>query len=78
MVIVFTALTLISVFIAALPKILSAIEPYFGHVLHIQRLYDNEWVHLVAVDRESENVLYRYEPKEGWTTIVADSEKRAP
>jgi len=28
MLIVFTALTLISVFIAALPKILSAIEPY--------------------------------------------------
>ena len=32
MLIVFTALTLISVFIAALPKILSAIEPYLPAV----------------------------------------------
>ena len=32
MLIVFTALTLISVFIAALPKLLSAIEPYFPAV----------------------------------------------
>jgi len=35
------------------------------------RLYDNEWVHLVAIDRESESLFYRYQSKQGWTEVPA-------
>jgi len=35
------------------------------------RLYDNEWVHLVAIERESESIFYRYKSKQGWTEVPA-------
>lgn len=35
----------------------------------LSQLCDNEWIHLVAIDRESDNLLYRYKPKQGWTSI---------
>ena len=37
----------------------------------LKQLCDNEWIHLVAVDRESETLLYRYQPKQGWASIAA-------
>ncbi len=36
---------------------------------HVQQLFDNEWIHLVAVDREAESPLQRYEPTQKWVTI---------
>ena len=36
---------------------------------NLSQLCDNEWIHLVAIDRESEKLLYRYEPRQGWTSI---------
>jgi len=36
---------------------------------HVQMLFDNEWVHLVAVDPEEDNQLYRYEPGLKWSRI---------
>ena len=37
---------------------------------HVQQLFDNEWIHLVAVDHEAESLLYRYEPTQKWATIT--------
>ena len=37
---------------------------------HVQQLFDNEWIHLVAVDREAESLLHRYEPMQKWTRIA--------
>ena len=34
----------------------------------LQRLYDNEWVHLAVFEPE-EKVFYRYFPQLGWTPI---------
>lgn len=36
---------------------------------HVQALFDNEWIHLVAVDPEEENPLYRYEPGLKWANL---------
>lgn len=36
---------------------------------HVQALFDNEWIHLVAVDPEEENPLYRYEPGLKWASL---------
>lgn len=36
---------------------------------HVQALFDNEWIHLVAVDPEEENPLYRYEPGLIWASL---------
>lgn len=36
----------------------------------LKQLCDNEWIHLIAVDRQAEEKLYRYSPKQGW--ISAD------
>ena len=38
-----------------------------GH-RHLQHLYDNEWVRLIAIEPE-EGIFYRYIPKHGWMTI---------
>ena len=38
-----------------------------GH-RHLQHLYDNEWVALMAIEPE-EGILYRYTPKDGWMAI---------
>ena len=37
---------------------------------HVQQLFDNEWIHLVAVDHEAESLLYRYEPTQKWARIA--------
>ena len=37
---------------------------------HVQQLFDNEWIHLVAVDHEAESLLYRYEPTQKWAKIA--------
>ena len=37
-----------------------------GHAL-LQRLYDNEWIRLIAI--EPEKGTYRYMPKRGWIEI---------
>jgi hypothetical protein len=37
-----------------------------GHAL-LQRLYDNEWIRLIAV--EPDKGAYRYMPKRGWIEI---------
>lgn len=54
--------------------VIEAPRERIGQVLqrlpHIQQVLDNEWIHLVAVDREAENRLYRYEPKQKWTSIA--------
>ena len=36
---------------------------------HVQALFDNQWIHLVAVDPEEENPLYRYEPGLKWASL---------
>jgi uncharacterized protein YbcC (UPF0753/DUF2309 family) len=38
-----------------------------GH-RHLQHLYDNEWVRLMAIE-PAEGILYRYIPKHGWMAI---------
>jgi uncharacterized protein YbcC (UPF0753/DUF2309 family) len=35
---------------------------------HLQRLYDNEWLALIAVEPE-EKLSYRYFPREGWKLV---------
>ena len=35
---------------------------------HVQSLFDNEWIHLVAVDPE-DSQLYRYEPGLKWASL---------
>ncbi len=37
----------------------------------LTKLYDNEWMHLVAVDPESDDIMYRYIPKKGFEPIPA-------
>lgn len=37
----------------------------------LQRLYHNEWVHLVAFDPE-DRTFYRYVPKEGWMPLAEE------
>lgn len=32
----------------------------------LQRLYDNEWLHLIAIEPETQ-VCYLYVPKQGWS-----------
>ena len=44
------------------------IDMILRHQHHLQRLYDDEWLHLVAIDPE-EQICYRYLPKQGWTPI---------
>lgn len=36
----------------------------------LKQLCDNEWIHLVSIDHDSEDKLYRYEPREGWKSIT--------
>ncbi len=35
----------------------------------LTQLCDNEWMHLVAIDPESDESLYRYRPRQGWASI---------
>jgi uncharacterized protein YbcC (UPF0753/DUF2309 family) len=34
----------------------------------LKQLCDNEWIHLMAIDHESDERLHRYQPKHGWTS----------
>ena len=36
---------------------------------NVQALFDNEWIHLVAVDPEEDDPLYRYEPGLKWARL---------
>lgn len=46
------------------------IENIVRNQRHLQKLYDNEWLSLVAVDPE-ERMCYRYVPKLGWKPIAS-------
>jgi uncharacterized protein YbcC (UPF0753/DUF2309 family) len=46
------------------------IENIVHNQRHLQKLYDNEWLSLVAVDPE-ERMCYRYVPKLGWKPIAS-------
>jgi uncharacterized protein len=35
---------------------------------HLKRLYDNQWLYLIAIEPE-EQVSYRYVPKGGWQPV---------
>jgi uncharacterized protein len=35
---------------------------------HLQRLYDGQWLYLIAIEPE-EQVCYRYVPKQGWHPV---------
>jgi len=35
----------------------------------LTKLFDNEWMHLVAIDHESNELMYRYIPKQGFESI---------
>ena len=37
----------------------------------LTQLCDNEWMHLVAIDPESDELMYRYRPKQGLVSIPA-------
>ncbi len=38
----------------------------------LQRLYNNEWVHLLVLEPE-EQIFYRYVPRQGWTPVDEES-----
>ncbi len=42
------------------------IDAIISHHQFLQHYYNNEWVHLVALD-PGDNCFYRYLPKQGWT-----------
>lgn len=42
-----------------------------GRHRFLQRLYDNEWVHLAVLDPE-EKQFYRYVPRQGWTPCTSN------
>jgi uncharacterized protein YbcC (UPF0753/DUF2309 family) len=44
------------------------IEKIVRNQRHLQELYDNEWVSLIAIEPE-ERTYYRYVPKIGWTPV---------
>jgi uncharacterized protein YbcC (UPF0753/DUF2309 family) len=33
----------------------------------LKQLCDNEWIHLMAVDHDSDEIFYRYRPNQGWS-----------
>ena len=37
---------------------------------HVQQLFDNEWIQLVAVDRDGDSLLYRYAPTQKWARVA--------
>jgi uncharacterized protein len=42
------------------------IDRIFRNQRHLQRLYDNEWLHLIAIEPETQ-ICYFYLPKRGWS-----------
>jgi uncharacterized protein YbcC (UPF0753/DUF2309 family) len=60
-------------------RLLVAIEAPRERILEIvqrqpilKQLCDNEWIHLVAIDRDSDEMLYRYRPNQAWVSIPAE------
>jgi len=47
------------------------IDKVIGNQRHLQQLYDNKWLHLIAIEPE-ERVFYRYIPKLGWKPVQLD------
>jgi uncharacterized protein YbcC (UPF0753/DUF2309 family) len=43
---------------------------------HLKRLYDNQWLYLIAIEPE-EQLAYRYVPKEGWQAVKPNCSSRA-
>src|SRR5918993_3090023 len=43
---------------------------------HLKRLYDNQWLHLIAIEPE-EQLAYRYVPREGWQPVKPNCSSRA-
>lgn len=41
----------------------------------LKQLCDNEWIHLVAIDPDSDERLYRYHPQQRWSAIPAGDER---
>ena len=50
---------------APLDRILGIIE----RSEHLTKLFDNEWIHLIAVDHDSDEIFHRYRPKQGFFAI---------
>jgi uncharacterized protein YbcC (UPF0753/DUF2309 family) len=38
---------------------------------HLQQLYDNEWLYVIAIEPKEE-LCYRYQPKQDWTRIKTE------
>ncbi len=36
----------------------------------LKQLCDNEWIHLMAIDHGSDEIFYRYRPRQGWASIA--------
>ena len=43
---------------------------------HLKRLYDNEWLYLIAIEPE-DRLAYRYVPKEGWQAVKPNCSSRS-
>ena len=43
---------------------------------HLRRLYDNQWLYVIAIEPE-EQIAYRYVPKEGWQAVKPNCSSRA-
>jgi uncharacterized protein len=52
------------------------IDKIIGNQRHLQRLYDNQWLYLIAIEPE-EQLAYRYVPKEGWQAVKSNCSSRA-
>lgn len=50
------------------------IESLFDQNATLKQLRDNEWIHLMAVDYDSDETFYRYRPEAGWEPVLSDSE----
>lgn len=44
----------------------------------LKQLCDNEWIHLFSIDYESDNKVYRYLAKKGWTEVKSSSLSKVP
>jgi uncharacterized protein YbcC (UPF0753/DUF2309 family) len=53
------------------------IDKIMGNQRHLQRLYDNEWLHLVAAEPRDQ-AFYRYIPKLGWKRVITECAKTGP
>ena len=47
------------------------IDKIIGNQRHLKRLYDNQWLYLIAIEPE-EQLPYRYVPREGWQPVKSN------